>query len=138
MDKKLKTQEFLLNGPDVSPIYFDFLSGPFYHKTSFIFFHFIQCEAWGKVLESVSRQARLQRVLRQRLRNPWTQLKYSIRLNFSTWRFFQKLHGVSSRGQKVPFFHLVRVDGWMDVIVFFVHDFFHTVERIEMKLKTNH
>ena len=32
MDIKLKT-EFLLNGPDVSPIYFDFLSGPFDQKT---------------------------------------------------------------------------------------------------------
>ena len=31
-----------------------------------------------KVLESVSRQARLQRVLRQRLRNPWSQLKSQI------------------------------------------------------------
>ena len=43
-----------------------------------IFFYFIQCEAWGKVLESVSRQAPLQRALRQRLRNPWTQLKSHI------------------------------------------------------------
>ena len=41
-------------------------------------FYFIQCEAWGKVLESVSRQARLQRVLRQRLRNRQTQLKSHI------------------------------------------------------------
>ena len=46
----------------------------------------------------------------------------------------------------MPFFHLVRadvcmyvwMDGWMDVIVFFVHDFFHTDEPIEMKLKTYH
>ena len=29
---KLKTQEFLINGPEVSSIYFDFLSGPFYHS----------------------------------------------------------------------------------------------------------
>ena len=44
----------------------------------------------------------------------------------------------------MPFFHLVRayvcmyvwMDGWMDVIVFFVHDFFLTVEPIEKKLKT--
>ena len=28
--------------------------------------------------------------------------------------------------------------GWMDVIVFFVHDFFHTVEPIEENLKTYH
>ena len=66
----------------------------------------------------------------------------TIRFNFSTWRFCQKLHGVSSRGQKVRFFHLVGVDGgmdgWMDVIVFFVHDFFYTVELIEMKWKTYH
>ena len=41
-------------------------------------FYFIQCEAWAKVLESVSRQARLQRVLRERLQNRWTQLKSHI------------------------------------------------------------
>ena len=41
-------------------------------------FYFIQCEAWEKVLESVSRQARLQRVLGKRLRNPWSQLKSQI------------------------------------------------------------
>ena len=41
-------------------------------------------------------------------------------------------------GPKVRFFHLVRADGWMDVIVFFVHDFFHTVKPIEIKLKTYH
>ena len=45
---------------------------------SAFFFYFIQCQAWGKVFESVSRQARLQRALRQRLRNPWTQLKSQI------------------------------------------------------------
>ena len=28
------------------------------------------------------------------------------------------------------------MDGWMNVIVFSVHDFFHTVAPIEMKLKT--
>ena len=30
------------------------------------------------------------------------------------------------------------MDEWMDVIVVFVHDFFHTVGRIEGKLKTYH
>ena len=30
------------------------------------------------------------------------------------------------------------MDGWMDVIVFFAHDFFHTVAPIVMKLKTDH
>ena len=44
----------------------------------FFTYYFIQCEAWEKVLESVSRQARVQRVLKQRLRNPWTQLKSHI------------------------------------------------------------
>ena len=44
----------------------------------FINFYFIQCEAWEKVMESVSRQARLQRILKQRLRNLWTQLKSHI------------------------------------------------------------
>ena len=29
-------------------------------------------------------------------------------------------------------------DGWMDVVVFFVHDFFHTAEPIEKKLKLYH
>ena len=33
----------------------------------------------------------------------------------------------------MPFFHLVSADGWMDVIVFFVHDLFHNVEPIEEK-----
>ena len=32
----------------------------------------------GEVLQSVSRQARLQRVLRQRLRNPWSKFKSQI------------------------------------------------------------
>ena len=31
---KIKNTEFLLNGPDVSSIYFDFLSGTFYHSLS--------------------------------------------------------------------------------------------------------
>ena len=39
---------------------------------------FLLYPSMGKVLESVSRQARLQRVLGQRLRNPWTQLKSHI------------------------------------------------------------
>ena len=51
-------------------------------------------------------------------------LYHSIRLNFSTWRFCQKLHGVSPRGQKVPFFHLVRASGWM--LSFFSSTIFST------------
>ena len=31
---KLKTQSFLLSGPDVSSVYSDFLGGPFYHSLS--------------------------------------------------------------------------------------------------------
>ena len=31
---KTKKIDFVLNGPDVSSIYFDFLSGPFYHSLS--------------------------------------------------------------------------------------------------------
>ena len=38
-------------------------------------------------------------------------LYYSFRLNFTTWRYCQKLHRVSSRGQKVRFFYLVHSDG---------------------------
>ena len=64
--------------------------------------------------------------------------KCSNGLNFSSWRFCQKLHGVSSSGQKVLFFLLVRADWWMEVIVFLVHGFYHTVAAIEMKLKTYH
>ena len=56
--------------------------------------------------------------------------------------FAKNYMGSRSRSQKVRFFHLFRADacmyGWMDVIVFLVHDFFHTVAPIEMKLKTNH
>ena len=68
---------------------------------------------------------------------------WSIQLGWILARdgFGKNAMGVSSRGQKVPFFHLVRaggwMDGWMDVIVFFVHDFFHTIGPIEMKLKTD-
>ena len=38
--------------------------------------------------------------------------------NFSMWTFSQKLHGVSSRGQKVRFFHFVR--GEVDGSLFFL------------------
>ena len=31
---KIKNTDFLLNGSDVSTIYFEFLSGPFYHSLS--------------------------------------------------------------------------------------------------------
>ena len=48
-------------------------------------------------------------------------------------------NSIGSRPEvKVPFLHLVRVGGWLDVMVFSIHDFFHTIERIEMKLKTYH
>ena len=59
-------------------------------------------------------------------------LQYSIRLNFRTWRFCQKLCGVSSRGQQVRFFHLIRGGGW---ISFFRQRFF---QPIKMNLETYH
>ena len=52
--------------------------------------------------------------------------------------FAKNYMGSRPEVKKVQFFHLVRADVWMDVIDFFVHDFFHTAEPIEMKLKTYH
>ena len=53
-------------------------------------------------------------------------------------RFCQKLHGISSRGQKLLFFRLMRAAEWMDIgmllFFFFEDDLVHTVQPIEMKL----
>ena len=51
---------------------------------------------------------------------------------------FAKKYIRSRPGAKKCHFFIwcVRMDGWMDVIVYFVHNFFHTVAPIEMKLKT--
>ena len=64
----------------------------------------------------------------------------SIQLSWILARdgFAKNYMGSRPEAKKCHFFHLVRADGWMDVIVFSAHDFFHTVEPIEMKVKTYH
>ena len=75
-----------------------------------------------KVLELVSRQMWLQRVLRWRLRKPWSQSKSQIvvfnQVEFYDLTVCEKLYEVSSRAPKVRFFHLARrelgMDEWRD------------------------
>ena len=81
--------------------------------------------------------------------DPWTQLKSHIvgfnQVEFQHMTVLRKMQwGLVQRPKSAIFtlFHLLRadrwMDGWMDVIVFFVHDFFHTVAPVELKLKTYH
>ena len=60
---------------------------------------------------------------------------FSIRLGWILARdgFAKNYMGSRPEAKKPHFFNLVRADVWVDVIVFLVHDFFHTVEPIEMK-----
>ena len=104
------------------------LSKAFPHHQSV---YFIQCEAWEKVLESVSRQARLQRVLMQRLRNPWTQLKSHIvvfnQVEFQHVTVLRKMQwGLVQRPKSA--IYSFRTCGWMDgcVLSFFSSTIFST------------
>ena len=90
-----------------------------------VFFTLSNAKHGGKVLESFSRQGRLQRVLRQRLRNLWTQLKSPIvvfnQVEFQhvtvlpkiTWGLVQRpksaIFSFSACGWMDGW-----VDGWMD------------------------
>ena len=107
-------------------------------------FYFIQCEAWGESIGIGLTASSTSKDPQAKTTEPMDSIKVpncSIQLGWILSRegFAKNAMGSRPEAKKCHFFiWCVRMDGWMDVIVFFVHDFFHTVAPIEMKLKIDH
>ena len=109
-----------------------------YCGVNFIFY-FIQCEAWGEYCDQSRGKLDFKGSSDKDYgTNGWILARDGFAKNYM---------GSRPEAKRYDFFHLVCADvddggvwmyGWLDVIVFFVHDFLHTVKLIEMKLKTYH
>ena len=115
------------------------------------YFYFIQCEAWVKYCNQSHDKVDFKGPSDKDY-EPMVSIKVtkcSIQLGWILARDGSAKNSMGSRreAKKCDFFHLAFADGRMDVCMdgwmdgcyrFLVHDFFHTVAPIEMKLKTYH